>query len=554
MRIQVFLLLCLAAAGAAAQDVPFFPQPAYFKRSFATTSNKYELQPPVRLEEFVIDGKLELSLKSYLDLVMSNNPDITIQKVSIERQQNAILRAFAPFDPFLQGSFNATRQNTPFTSAFANAASNNTSANVGTLTIKQLTQPFALNYNQTLMNGTSYSVGYANTRFSTNNESQYNPSNTSTLTMGFSQPLLRGRGAFVTKLPITIARGNFRASTFNLEDRVLQLVVTAELAYWAVIEARENVRVNEKALELADIALKRSKRELELGAISSLEIFQPEANYANAEIFLTQARYRLAQAEDFLRRQMGADQDPRIRELGIVLTETAAPPVAPPTFDREKTVDKALARRQDLRGVNENLAVDDLGIRLADNSLRPDLALTGQYASFGQGGIFYPQPTDAGTILPPVPGGYGDAMSQLFGFGFPTYAMGVRLRLPIKNRAAEADLADAVLNKKLDTLRRKQLAQDIRLQVLQAISQIENSKASVELAKVARDLAQNRVDAEQKRYELGTTTIFFVLAAQNDLTTAESVLVRESINYRRNLLQLSQRTGELLDERGISIQ
>ena len=104
MRIQVFLLLCLAAAGAAAQDVPFFPQPAYFKRSFATTSNKYELQPPVRLEEFVIDGKLELSLKSYLDLVMSNNPDITIQKVSIERQQNAILRAFAPFDPFLQAT------------------------------------------------------------------------------------------------------------------------------------------------------------------------------------------------------------------------------------------------------------------------------------------------------------------------------------------------------------------------------------------------------------------------------------------------------------------
>ena len=95
---------------------------------------------------------------------------------------------------------------------------------------------------------------------------------------------------------------------------------------------------------------------------------------------------------------------------------------------------------------------------------------------------------------------------------------------------------------------------NVRLQVLQAISQVESSKASVDLAKVARDLAQKRVDAEQKRYELGTTTIFFVLAAQTDLTTAESTLVRESINYKLNLLQLSARTGDLLDERGIKIQ
>jgi outer membrane protein len=83
---------------------------------------------------------------------------------------------------------------------------------------------------------------------------------------------------------------------------------------------------------------------------------------------------------------------------------------------------------------------------------------------------------------------------------------------------------------------------------------VDNSQASVELAKVARDLAQKRVDAEQKRYELGTTTIFFVLAAQGDFTTAESNLVRETINYRRNLINLMQRTGELLDERGITVQ
>jgi outer membrane protein TolC len=212
-------------------------------------------------------------------------------------------------------------------------------------------------------------------------------------------------------------------------------------------------------------------------------------------------------------------------------------------------VEHAFARRPDLKAQGETMVGDDMSIQLADNAMRPDLALTFQYGSLGQGGTYFP-----GTGFAPIPGGFWDAFTQMFGFGYPTYGFGVRLRLPIKDRAAAANLSDAVVNKKLDTLRQKSIMQGVRLQVLQAISQVESSKASVDLAKVARDLAQKRVDAEQKRYELGTTTIFFVLAAQTDLTTAESTLVRESINYKRNLLQLSARTGDLLDERGIKIQ
>ena len=541
MRIPKFALLVAAlAATLFAQNEAFFPKPQYFKTHFRTTPTRVELQPPVRLNDFVVDGKLELSLKNALDLAMSNNPDISFQKVSVERQANAILRAFGPFDPFLQGSFNSTRQQTP----------SNTTLNGVTSTLNQLTQPFSLTINQELETGTQYSIGYQNTKLSTNSSNAtYNPSHSSNLLLGFTQPLIRGRGSFITRLPITIARSNLRASQYSLEDQIIQLVTSAELSYWAVIEARENVRVQEKSLELADIALKRSKRELELGAISSLEIFQPEANYANAQIFLSQARYSLQQAENALRRQIGADLDPQVRNLALSLTESPAPPATPPQYDKEKLVEQALARRPDLRSQVETMVGDDLSIRLADNAMRPDLSLTGQYGSFGQGGTYYPP-----NSLIPVPGGFGDAFTQTFGFGFPTYGLGLRLRLPIKDRASAANLADAVLSKKLDALREKSIVQNVRLQVLQAISQVENSQASVDLAKVARDLAQKRVDAEQKRYELGTTTIFFVLAAETDLTAAESTLVRESINYKRNLLQLSQRAGDLLDERGIKIQ
>ena len=100
----------------------------------------------------------------------------------------------------------------------------------------------------------------------------------------------------------------------------------------------------------------------------------------------------------------------------------------------------------------------------------------------------------------------------------------------------------------------RSIAQTVRLQVLNAITNIENSKASVELAKSARDLAQKRVEAEQKKYELGIDQIFFVLAAQTDLTAAESQLVNQTISYRLNQLSMLRALGTLLEERRITVQ
>ncbi len=548
--VLTFFCALLLPAAMLADDEPYFPRPSYFKRHFSTVPNKVELQNPVRLADFSIGDKLELSLKNYLDLVLSNNPDVSVQKLSVEYQQNAIMRAFAIFDPSVLARFNATRQKTGATSALTGAD-----------TLNQLTQPLSLSYQQVLPTGTAYNVGFSNTKFSTNSSfATLNPSYTSNLAFNVTQPLLRGRGGFITRLPITIARSRLRSSQLTFQDQLIQIVSQAELAYWAVIEARENLRVQEKALELADTALQRSKKEYSLGAISSLEIFQPEANYASAQIQVTQARYILQQTENSLRRQMGADQDPRYSDMPITLTEAVTPPTLTSAFDKEQLVRKALSLRPDLKSLTETLAADDLAITGVNNQLLPDLSLTAQYGSYGQGGTFFSkQDVFSGdgtksTVTSIIPGGPTDALGQLFGFGLPTYGFGLTLRLPIKDRATSANLADALVTKKLDAFRYKQAALNTRLQVLQAVSQVENSKASVDLATVARDLAQKRVDAEQKRYDLGVTTIFFVLAAQQDFTTAESNLVRESINFRRNLINLLQRTGELLEERGVTVQ
>lgn len=525
---------------------PLFPTGNWFRTRFSTPETHIELRPPVRLGDYVQDGKLELSLRGYLELVMANNTDIDIQRLSIDLQRNAITRAFGAFDPFLLGTFSSQRVKSPTNDALQGAA-----------TLNQLSQPTTFTYNQTIETGTQYNVGFTAQKNTTNSAfTNFNPSLTANLTFGFTQPLLRNRGAAVTRLPITIARSRLRSAEFNLRDQLMRLLVLAENTYWDVVGARETLRVQEKALELNLESLNRSRKELQLGAISALDIYQPEANYASAEIQVSQARFRVEQSEDALRRQIAADLDPQIRRLPVVLTEPVLPPTDQTEIDRETMVERALAMRPDLKNILQQIETDDLNIAQATNNMRPDLALTGRYGAAGRGGTFFDRQNVFGQsqIIRTVPGGFGDALDQLFGFGFPTYQFGLTLRLPIRDRVAESNLADAMINKRLDTLRARSQEQAIRQDVLQAVSLVESSKASIRLATVARDLAQKQLDAENRKYELGTNVIFFVLDAQNRLVQQEAQLVNQSIAYRRNLLNLMQRTGELLDERGIAIQ
>jgi len=223
-------------------------------------------------------------------------------------------------------------------------------------------------------------------------------------------------------------------------------------------------------------------------------------------------------------------------------------------------VERALSQRPDLKANLVNIDVDDLSIKQAANALRPDLSLTGSYISTGRGGQFFERTNvfaeggTRSTVVNVLPGGLGDALDQLFGFNYPIYSFGLTLRLPIRDRAAQATMADAMVSKRLNTLRARSLEQTIRQEVLNAATQVESSKASVKLAVVNRDLAQRVLEAEQKKYELGVNTIFFVLQAQQRLVNASNQLVNQSVLYRRNLLTLLRVTGELLETRGIAVQ
>ncbi len=154
-----------------------------------------------------------------------------------------------------------------------------------------------------------------------------------------------------------------------------------------------------------------------------------------------------------------------------------------------------------------------------------------------------------------IPGGLFDALDDVFGFNNTTYSVRSQPELAVARPGrTPPGWPTPWCRKKQDTLSLRSREQGVRLDVLNAISQVESSRESVKLAIIARDLAQKQLDAEWQKYNLGTSQMYFVLDAQTRLTPPTSRVVTESINYRRNQLNLLRVAGTLLEERGIAIQ
>ena len=544
MLVRLLCLTVVAALLAVAQFATF-PDAAYFREQWQASPLDIEIDSVGGLDDFYFDGKIELSLRSYIELVMVNSPDINLQKLAVFEQQNAIQRAFSPFDPTLNLGF-TTNRSTTLPNDILEGADVRTNLN----------QRGNFTYSQTFDTGTNYTVGYIGSKSANNSQfTNFNPSITQNLLFTVSQPLLRDRGRFVQRIPIFIAKSRLKLTEEQVRGRVIGLLVQAENAYWDVIDQRESLRVRENNLGLARAFLERSRRELELGAISPLDIYQPEQQFATAQVGVTQFQYRLQQAEDTIRRWIGADLHPTLRHAPLVLTETADPPVYYPSFGPEEQVSKALRLRPELGQDRRALEIDDLNIRASTNQMRPDLMLNANYSAQGRGGNFFERSLlGSASTSTVIPGGFPDALDQLFQFRFPTYGFGFSLQIPIRDRRSAADLADARIQKRRDLYTLRSSEQQVREEVLNAVAGVEQSKAGILQATVARDFAQKRLDAEQKKYDLGVTTAFLVLDSQTRLVDAEADLLAQVIAYRRSMLNLLQSTGDLLETRGVVLR
>ncbi|MGA3095207.1 MAG: TolC family protein [Bryobacteraceae bacterium] len=567
----------LTAAGAFAQ-MTVFPKPSFFREEFRKPDTNVEIEAPARLKDFVKEGEacqaavvraasvnmsmdnaidtsqavappapsqypdkapsqcLVLSLKDYLGLAMSNHTNVQTYYLTVERSRNNVTSVLGTWDPVARASLTPSWNRSDPALNVPNGSSTRSGS-----------WPLSLGYSQTLQTGQTLSFGgggYKNTAWG------QNTSYGSNMSFSFTQPLIKNRGGYITRLPLIEAQSTLKISQFQLRQSLLGFINTAEGAYWGFISAREQLKVTLTAQDVSKANLDYIQHELQLGAVNEISMYRPEQSYAAAQVTTLQNEFGLKNQEDALRRQIGADIDPNVRDLPVVLTD--APDLSPSeaiTPDRELTVQKALNLNPSIKISMETLSADDYGVSAARNGLLPELDLKAGYGGAGYGSTYVP--FGGGPV---IAGGLGEALQQLFEWGNPGYNIGLSLTLPIRNRTASMAMANAIVQKKTDALSLRSTQQSLRLSVLQGVNSFIGSIAAAKMAVLSREYAQKDYEAQMLEFKLGMNTQLDLVTAAQELATADSAMVTAQIAVRTSLLNLWLQTGELLDQRGIVVR
>ena len=491
------------------------------------------LLAPKDFEDHVVNGKLVLSLDDSIRLALANNTNIHIDHYQIENAENNLRRVHAPFDPLLTSGFSDQRAKSPTSTQLQGAS-----------ILNSLSQSTQIGYSQTFQTGTNFQGSFIANKNSTNSSFNFlNPSIATTLQFSLTQPLLRNRGLFPNRAPILIAQRNLKQAHASFLAEVSNIILQIVGSYWNVVLVRENLSVQQKSLDEAQKSYDHDKKALSLGALPPLDIYRSQSQVASRRVAVIQAEYSVKQAEDQFRQGIGADLDPAIRVLDLEMTDRPEPVGELPSMDIPTALARAIANRPELEAVHQQLAADEMSVRLAHNNLKPDLELSGFYSGNGLGGN------------DPVVGNTGltNSLSQTFHFTYPAYGASLSLTLPIKNHNAEANLADSLVSRSRDQYQERGTNQNISFEVTNAVHALEAAKLGMEAAKVAVDLARDTLHADERKYELGAEPVFFVLDAQTQLAQAELNLIQSEVNFQLAVTQVDHATGDLLERHHVQI-
>jgi outer membrane protein TolC len=352
---------------------------------FAATLSKYITDrfrgPNVQVREVegvqdrVQAGKLYLTVKDFIALLLKNNTEINLTRLDVLTAADAILAAKAPFDPNIIGSFNNTRAETPQYSQIGGAPQ-----------LNNLTQQTTIGFQQTLSSGQTLNFGFNANRSSNNNTFDlFNPNIFTGLNFSVTQPLLQGRGNLQLRAPLMIARTQLLITSEQSEARIADMVAIAARQYWDAIQARDNIKVQQQAYDLAQKSYERDKLALDLGALPSLDIFQSQSQVAQRKVGVIQAQFAYRDALDGLRRLIGADLNPTTRNIEIVLEDDPVSTPAP-ALPLDEAVAAALHKRPELSWIRRRQGINDLNAQVARDSMLPRFDLSAIGGAFGLGG------------------------------------------------------------------------------------------------------------------------------------------------------------------------
>jgi len=450
------------------------------------------------------------------------------------------------FDPILT----ANLSNNHATFPLANTVT------TGTANFQQNTATANFQYFQGFGTGTAMTVSFQNSRQTTNNRfTTLVPALNSSFRLTLRQRLLAGFGTGPNRRFIRIAKNNREISDIGFRNQVTTTVSQIQNIYWDLVNAYEDAKVKERSLALANKTLSDNKKQVEIGTLAPIEITRAESEVATREQELIVSQTNLQLQQLLMKNATSRNlTDARLAVAPVVPTDTMTVPEQEPVVPIQDLLSDALGHRPEVAQARIDLTNREINNKAARNALLPTLDLTAWYGGSGLAGQQNPLvPCGLPPLAPCADSGYSNAFHRAVDASAPDYAIGLNLSVPLRNRAAQADQVRSELEFRQAQMRLQQLQNQVSIEVRNAQYALQQNRARVAAALKARDLAQQSLDAEQKKYQLGASTNTLVLQAQRDLAQAESNVVLAMSSYEKSRVELDRVTGLTLEHNGISL-
>jgi outer membrane protein TolC len=490
------------------------------------------------------ESSINLSLEDCIVKAMKYNLGVAIEVLTPENRQYALGVANEKFLPSFAFNFfiNDTQQ---ASYSFLDAAE----------TLLSQQNQYGIDIAQQIPFGGSFTLSLDTSKYDTNRTGiTINPSYRATLRFDFTQPLLKNFGYNLSRREIIVAKNNLQMSDKDLQRALQDTVYSVEEAYWRLVASIENLKVRQQSLKLAQDFLERQRRAVEIGTEAPIEILSARSEVATREADILAAEAEVKNSEDNLKVILNLTaEDPNFEFSNIL------PQEMPEFKKKEISLDQAFAtaiqRRPDLESTRIGLKNSEVNLDFAKNQQLPGLNLSASYWSPGVSGnqLIYDRNDPWGPPIDEIPGGREDAFKDVFGFAYKNWAVRLTLDIPLNSIVSRASLAQARVDLQQATLQLKQQEQNIYLEIKQAVRAVDTNYRRVEAYKVARELRQRQLDAEEEKLKVGLTTPYFVLQYQRDLATAQTTELQAIIDYNLSLANMSRAMGISLEEKNISM-
>jgi len=474
---------------------------------------------------------LSLSLKDSMVYALRNNFDIEISRLNSNLKEHDITVEKAEFDPTLTLEGNIENDDVPINSKLVGGLKTSSISPY----IEQGRTADAV-IKTMVPTGATLSLEYNVFRdyVDPNPFRLLNPAYENYVEAKITQPLLKGAGWFYNRSPIYIARNNKKISIAQFKSKAIEISNAVQEAYWNLVKAIEDLKVARKSKERAEDLLKKNRIQVQTGTLAPIEIIDAEASVASRVEAIISAENEVRDREDELKRIMNFADNEIISDATVLPTDK--PDFAPKKVELHETIKTAMGKRPELQELQLETENADMETRRRKNELYPALDFTAgmRYTGLGED----------------IEDANDSTFSQEFQGEFFTLAM----EIPLGNRSARSKYNKAKIEKRQAGLNVKKKELDVVVEVRAAVRQVMTNSERVNATKKSRELAQKRLEVEEKKYGVGRSTSLEILRAQEDLATAEGNEAKAMIDYEISLGNLEKAKGTILDVYGIRLE